>query len=127
MDDTENGFEVGCANESSAGSCISESRPSTNNRRVPLSMLDCQHQIDRSKSMFREREVVDRTFSAMTEAFSTIIRSLGDNPERDGLRKTPTRAAKAFCYFTKGYEETVQGMLSISICMSLISYYTYYN
>ena len=45
----------------------------------------------------------------MEEAFKTILSCIGENPERPGLVKTPSRAAKAFMYFTKGYEETIQG------------------
>ena len=56
-----------------------------------------------------ESGAANETLSAMASAFSTLIHSLGEDPNREGLRKTPMRAAKAFCYFTKGYEETVHG------------------
>lgn len=34
-----------------------------------------------------------------------ILRLLGEDPEREGLVKTPERVAKAMQYLTKGYEE----------------------
>ena len=34
---------------------------------------------------------------------------MGEDPTRPGLLKTPERAAKAMMYFTKGYDETIQG------------------
>ena len=56
------------------------------------------------------KEVEDNLLlQKMEEAFKTILSCIGENPERPGLVKTPSRAAKAFMYFTKGYEETIQG------------------
>ncbi len=34
-----------------------------------------------------------------------LLLELGENPDRDGLRKTPERVAKAFAYLTRGYAE----------------------
>ena len=49
-------------------------------------------------------------------AVSTILDSLGEDKERQGLLKTPNRAAKALLFFTKGYEERIEGKnLSIII------------
>ena len=46
------------------------------------------------------------TLQTMCDAFSTIIKCVGDpTPDREGLKRTPMRAAKALCFFTKGYEE----------------------
>lgn len=43
------------------------------------------------------------------KAYRTILRELGEITEREGLLRTPLRAAKAMQFFTKGYQETVQG------------------
>uniref|UniRef100_A0A3B3QHH9 GTP cyclohydrolase 1 n=2 Tax=Paramormyrops kingsleyae TaxID=1676925 RepID=A0A3B3QHH9_9TELE len=40
---------------------------------------------------------------------------LGENPERPGLLQTPSRAAKAMQYFTKGYQENIQDVLNDAI------------
>ena len=40
-----------------------------------------------------------------------ILESIGENPEREGLLKTPERVAKAMLYFTKGYETNLEGIL----------------
>lgn len=37
-----------------------------------------------------------------------MIRRLGDDPERDGMLKTPERVAKSMAFLTKGYSETPQ-------------------
>ena len=39
------------------------------------------------------------------EAFRTIIKWIGENPNREGLLETPKRAAKAFKEYFKGYKQ----------------------
>lgn len=45
----------------------------------------------------------------MVKAYQTIIRHVGEDTERQGLAKTPERAAKAMLFFTKGYEQNLDG------------------
>jgi len=40
----------------------------------------------------------------MQEAYRQLIQSIGENPNREGLLKTPERAAKAMQYLTQGYQ-----------------------
>ncbi len=40
----------------------------------------------------------------MEEHFRAIIESIGENPDRDGLLRTPHRAARAMEFLTQGYE-----------------------
>ena len=42
-------------------------------------------------------------------AYRTILSELGENTEREGLLRTPLRAAKAMKFLTKGYKETIHG------------------
>ncbi|KAG8584198.1 hypothetical protein GDO81_008730 [Engystomops pustulosus] len=53
--------------------------------------------------------------ASIETAYTTILKELGENPERDGLLKTPIRAAKAMQYFTKGYQETIHDILNNAI------------
>ncbi|KAJ1916571.1 hypothetical protein IWQ60_008056 [Tieghemiomyces parasiticus] len=48
----------------------------------------------------------------ISEAVKTIIECLGEDPEREGLRKTPDRYAKALMYFSKGYEENIKDVVN---------------
>lgn len=41
---------------------------------------------------------------ALSESFSRVIDFLGENKEREGLKKTPERVAKAMQYLTHGYD-----------------------
>lgn len=40
-----------------------------------------------------------------------MIRRLGDDPDREGMKKTPERVAKAMAFLTKGYAETPEDVL----------------
>ena len=46
------------------------------------------------------------------EAFRTIIRWIGENPEREGLLATPKRVIKAYKEFFAGYFEDPHEILS---------------
>ena len=47
----------------------------------------------------------------MSAAVRTLLECVGEDPDREGLRSTPMRMAKALLYCTKGYEQTVQGVV----------------
>ena len=41
-----------------------------------------------------------------------FLKELGEDPEREGLERTPARVAKAFKYLTSGYEQDVHEVLN---------------
>jgi len=41
-----------------------------------------------------------------------ILKQIGENPEREGLLKTPERIAKAMLYLTQGYDLDAKEILS---------------
>lgn len=45
----------------------------------------------------------------MINAYKSIIKHVGEDVERQGLVKTPQRAARAMLEFTKGYEMNLDG------------------
>lgn len=45
------------------------------------------------------------TIERLKEHYTEVLRLLGEDPEREGLIKTPERMAKAMCFLTKGYAE----------------------
>ena len=60
----------------------------------------------------------------MQDAFAKIITDIGENLQRDGLRDTPERAAKAFQFLTRGYhqnlDEVINGALFESDCNEMV-------
>ena len=45
----------------------------------------------------------EETTSAMTEHYREILKLLGENGQREGLKETPKRVAKAMQFLTQGY------------------------
>ncbi|KAF9397868.1 Copine-8, partial [Mortierella sp. AD011] len=45
-------------------------------------------------------------------AVRTILECIGEDPNREGLLKTPERYAKALMFFSKGYEESVTHLMN---------------
>ena len=60
-------------------------------------------------------EKIDRYNKTKTESIATnyydILSTLGENPDREGLLKTPERAAKALQFLTHGYELNPEELL----------------
>jgi GTP cyclohydrolase IA len=49
------------------------------------------------------------------EFFRGIIERVGEDPQREGLLKTPERAWKAFEFLTEGYQQDVQTVLNEAV------------
>ena len=54
----------------------------------------------------------------MAPYFRKIIESIGENPNREGLLKTPHRAAKAFDFLTQGYKKDINEIVNGAIFTS---------
>ena len=55
------------------------------------------------------------TTSKIADHIREIIRLLGEDPDREGLAKTPMRAAKALLYSVKGYGQTAEEIVGEAI------------
>jgi len=51
----------------------------------------------------------------MEQQYADIIRALGEDLDRDGLRDTPKRAAKAMHFLTHGYAQTLDEVVNGAI------------
>ena len=51
----------------------------------------------------------EKSLPKIAAAYKSLLTDVGEDPSRQGLLKTPERAAKALLFFTKGYEETIEG------------------
>jgi GTP cyclohydrolase IA len=46
----------------------------------------------------------DDTTQSISEIYKSVLSQIGENPEREGLLKTPERVAKALQFLTQGYD-----------------------
>lgn len=47
--------------------------------------------------------------------YKNILRLIGEDPEREGLLKTPHRASEALLYFTQGYKKDLKQVLNQAV------------
>lgn len=63
-------------------------------------------------SAYNNSEEYDETVvEQLSDDYKNILTLLGENPDREGLLKTPLRAAKAMAFLTKGYNENPTDIL----------------
>jgi GTP cyclohydrolase I len=62
-------------------------------------------------SYFKEENYNDRITGQLLDNYRSIIEGIGEDSLRDGLLKTPERAAKAMQFLTQGYEMDAEEIL----------------
>lgn len=73
---------------------------------------------DRNTHNGKEAQIHSATEVAqepMMEAVKTILESVGEDPEREGLLKTPYRVAKAMQFLTQGYNQSLETIVNDAI------------
>ena len=51
----------------------------------------------------------------MEEHIRSILKSLGEDPDREGLRKTPSRVAEALTFLTRGYRMDIEEIINDAV------------
>lgn len=65
---------------------------------------------------YHKEEIYDeKTTAEIAAHYKEILRLLGEDPEREGLVKTPERVAKALQFITKGYAEDGKQILQSAL------------
>jgi GTP cyclohydrolase IA len=59
----------------------------------------------------KTEEYDEKTTASLVVNYKDILGKLGENPDREGLNKTPERVAKAMQFFTQGYELDANSIL----------------
>lgn len=53
--------------------------------------------------------------ATMEESFLNLLEAIGEDPQRDGLKRTPNRAARAFEFLTNGYRQNLDEVVNDAI------------
>jgi len=51
----------------------------------------------------------------MEQSFLALLEAIGEDPQREGLLKTPSRAARAFEFLTAGYRQSLDDLVNGAI------------
>jgi GTP cyclohydrolase I len=54
----------------------------------------------------------------MKQLYEAILKNIGEDPTREGLRDTPERAANAMAFLTKGYHENIDDIINGALFQS---------
>jgi len=65
-------------------------------------------------------EAKEARLQKIAAAYRNLMEAIGEDVTRDGLKDTPTRAAKAMLFFTEGYTKCIEGEVIIGLCQVLI-------
>ena len=57
----------------------------------------------------------EKTLEQLEYHYRSILSLLGEDPDREGLRNTPRRTAKAMMYLTQGYRKQAEDVISSAI------------
>ncbi len=60
----------------------------------------------------RSDEYCEETLPDIMSHYKEILRHLGEDPEREGLLKTPERVAKAMQFLTQGYKQDAHAIIN---------------
>jgi GTP cyclohydrolase IA len=63
----------------------------------------------------------EKTTTNLTEKFHSVLEELGEDPTRDGLKKTPERVAKAMQFLTQGYDIDPKAILQKAMFKEMCS------
>jgi len=79
-------------------------------------MRDGDSEFEIGERFTRETSRLDEEqLDALSESFHQILETVGEDVSRQGLRKTPIRAARAFEFLTQGYRQSVADIVNGAI------------
>ena len=78
-------------------------------------MRDGDSELEIGEGRTRATRLDEGRLESLSEAFHQILEGVGEDPSRQGLLKTPVRAARAFEFLTQGYRQCVEDVVNGAI------------
>jgi GTP cyclohydrolase I len=78
--------------------------------------LDLEERLTRETNRLKERDL-DR----IATAYRSLLNAIGEDPGREGLRRTPDRAARALEFLTQGYRQDLEEIINDAVFESTAS------
>lgn len=67
------------------------------------------YEVDEDYDHIMNDEESEEKVQQLSSMYRDLLTTIDPDPNRQGLMKTPERAAKAIWYFTKGYRQDLKG------------------
>jgi len=78
--------------------------------------------LDVEEGFTREsNRLLERDLDRITNAYRELLQSIGEDVEREGLRRTPDRAARALEFLTQGYRQDLDEIINDAVFESTAS------
>ena len=67
------------------------------------------------RSTLSSKRLTDENIEALAGAFREILEAVGEDVDREGLRRTPIRAARALEFLTQGYRQNLSRIVNDAV------------
>jgi GTP cyclohydrolase I len=92
-------------------------------------MPSCRSDVKVENEIAREAEISDdlllpaakidnRRLEELEDAYRNLLEAIGEDPDREGLRRTPARAAHALEFLTQGYRQDIEEIINDAVFAS---------
>ncbi len=79
-------------------------------------MRNQNSQLETSDRFTREINRLDgKNVDVLTDAYRNLLEAIGEDPQRQGLARTPERAARALEFLTQGYRQDVDEIINNAV------------
>ena len=63
-------------------------------------------------------KIANRRLEELEDAYRSLLEAIGEDPDREGLRRTPVRAAHALEFLTQGYRQDLEEIINDAVFAS---------